>query len=110
MSDSPPIEIDVSEARRLRESSESPLFLDVREPFEVEIGHLGPDLHLPLGTLSSRWEEIPEGRLVIVYCHHGVRSLRAAQFLRAKGLEEVRSLAGGIEAWSLRIDPSISRY
>ena len=79
--------------------------------FENEklIADIGGDL-IPLPELERRWREIPtdEG-LVVVYCHHGVRSLHAAHFLLSKGLEAV-SLAGGIDAWSRQIDPKIPVY
>ena len=52
----------------------------------------------------------PPGALVVAYCHHGVRSLSAAAYLQAQGLSDVVSLAGGIDAWSLRVDPKVPRY
>jgi rhodanese-related sulfurtransferase len=52
----------------------------------------------------------PEGALVVVYCHHGVRSLRGAAVLAQAGHENVASLAGGIDDWSLTIDPTVPRY
>jgi rhodanese-related sulfurtransferase len=65
---------------------------------------------IPLRSLPERFAEIPRDRDVVLHCHHGVRSLTALQFLRAQGYERVTSLAGGIEAWSLEIDPSVPRY
>lgn len=98
-------------AERLR-SGEPTLLLDVREPWEHEIARLPGSVLLPLGELAERVEElaVDEGMLVVVYCHHGIRSLSGAAILRRAGIERAVSLAGGIEAWSQRIDPSIPRY
>jgi len=103
------IEIKVEEAWARR--SEADLwFLDVREPVEFDICHLSPDGLIPLGELATRWSEIPADKEIVVYCHHGMRSLSAAKYLRARGLVKARSLNGGIEEWSLRIDESVPRY
>jgi rhodanese-related sulfurtransferase len=83
--------------------------LDVRRDDERELVHLG-GIHIPLDQLEARFEEIPRDKLpVIVYCHHGVRSLYAVQFLKFHGLDAL-SLRGGIDAWSLEIDPNVPRY
>lgn len=86
------------------------LVLDVREPFEVEIGRIEGSLHIPLRELPDRWKDLPRDRPIIAQCHHGMRSQRATEFLRARGLPAVMNLAGGIDAWSDQIDPSIPRY
>ncbi len=84
-------------------------FLDVRRDGEREICSLG-GIHIPLDELQTRFEEIPRDKLpVIVYCHHGVRSLYATQFLKFNGYDAL-SLRGGTEAWSLEIDPNLPRY
>lgn len=84
-------------------------FLDVRRDDEVEISSLG-GIHIPLHELESRYQEIPRDKLpLIVYCHHGVRSLYATQFLKFNGFDAL-SLRGGIDAWSVEIDPNVPRY
>lgn len=95
--------------------AEEPLFLlDVREPFEFEIGAIAGSTLLPLGEIMRRSDELepPEEAVVITICHHGVRSLQAAGILMHQlGIEnEVLSLKGGIDAWSALIDPSVPRY
>jgi len=67
---------------------------------------------IPLGELTERVAEVdpPPGAAVVVYCHHGIRSLSGAAILEANGLPEAYSLAGGIEAWSTLIDPTVPRY
>jgi rhodanese-related sulfurtransferase len=84
-------------------------FLDVRREDEREAASLG-GMHIPLHELENRFEELPRDKKpIIVYCHHGVRSLYATQFLKYHGFD-VLSLAGGIDLWSREIDPSIPRY
>jgi len=110
MSDSLPSEINVAEAYGRRKSDPDTLFLDVREPSELALCHLEPDLHISIRSLADRWQEVPTDRPIIVYCHHGMRSLHATHLLRDRGISQVQSMAGGIEAWSLEIDPAIPRY
>ena len=97
-------------AARLR-SSEPTVVLDVREDWEREIGRLPGDIHIPMNDIPARSGEIPvpPGGTVVVYCHLGVRSLMVARFLEHSGLPAV-SLAGGIDAWSVEVDPSVPRY
>jgi len=86
--------------------------VDVRDPWERAIASLDDDQHIPLGELPERLDEIqaPDGALVVVYCHHGVRSLAAAEFLKQQGMKGIVSLAGGIDAWSQRVDPKVPTY
>jgi adenylyltransferase/sulfurtransferase len=105
-------EISVEDLSQRLERGERPLLVDVRQPWEHELSRLPDSLLLPLGELASRAAEIQPapGQLVVCYCHHGLRSLHAAEVLSRAGLSGVASLAGGIEAWSLQIDPSVPRY
>ena len=86
--------------------------LDVREPWENAHCQLPNSVLIPLGELTGRVSEVdpPPGAPVVVYCHHGIRSLSGAAILEANGFPEAYSLAGGIEAWSTLIDPSVPRY
>ena len=104
-------EISVDDLARKLERGEEPLLVDVRQPWEHELARLPGSLLLPLGELPSRTGEVQPGpgQLVVCYCHHGVRSLRAAEVLSGAGIPAV-SLAGGIDAWSQQIDPSLPRY
>jgi rhodanese-related sulfurtransferase len=105
-------EISVDDLSGRLERGERPLLVDVRQPWEYGLARLPGSLLLPLGELPSRTAEVrpAPGQLVVCYCHHGVRSLRAAEVLSGAGLAAVVSLAGGIDAWSLQIDPSVPRY
>lgn len=85
--------------------------LDVRTPEELEVAALpGPILNIPLDQLPERLGDLnPQGPIAVL-CHHGVRSERAARFLERNGFGDVSHLAGGIDAWSLEIDPAVPRY
>jgi adenylyltransferase/sulfurtransferase len=86
--------------------------LDVRQPQEHETARLLDSHLIPLDELFSRTNEIrpPDNALVVVYCHHGIRSLSGAAILEQCGFSNVVSLAGGIDAWSVHIDPAVPRY
>jgi rhodanese-related sulfurtransferase len=85
--------------------------LDVRQPEEHAYCHLPGSVLIPLGELMARVQEIEPGEsLVVVYCHHGVRSLSGAAILSQAGFPNVASLAGGIDRWSQVVDPGVPRY
>ncbi len=87
------------------------VLLDVRQPEEHAYCNLPGSVLIPLGELMGRVQEIEPGdALVVVYCHHGVRSLSGATILAQAGHENVASLAGGIDRWSLTVDPGLPRY
>jgi len=105
-------EIQPAELKRQLDAGESLVLVDVRNPEEHDYCRLPGSQLIPLAELPARVAEVqpPEGARVVVYCHHGVRSLRGAAILEQAGHEGAVSLAGGIDAWSLRIDPSVPRY
>jgi adenylyltransferase/sulfurtransferase len=86
--------------------------LDVRQPWEYATAALPDSQLVPLNELAARAQEVrpAEGALLVVYCHHGMRSLRAAMLLEGLGFTNVASLAGGIDAWSCEVDPGVPRY
>ena len=118
------LEISPVEAKALVEQArnapdEGPpaaLVVDVREPDEWRIARIEGAVLVPLGEIEERAEElsdehgIDETTPVVVYCHHGVRSLTATTFLQAKGIRGARSMAGGIDLWSVAIDSGVPRY
>jgi rhodanese-related sulfurtransferase len=107
-----PIEIQPYELSELRQSSESHRLVDCREDDEFYICKIDGAKLVPL----SQWAEIAMPQLpdrserIIIYCHHGVRSMRATQFLRQHGYSHVQSLHGGIDLWSEMIDQTVPRY
>jgi rhodanese-related sulfurtransferase len=106
-----PGEISSTELSSRLKRKDPILLLDVREPWEREIGHLPGDQHIPMNDIPARSGElaVPPGGILVVYCHLGVRSLMVAGFLEKSGIPAM-SLAGGIEAWSVEVDPSVARY
>jgi rhodanese-related sulfurtransferase len=98
------------EALRGRVAAGDPLaILDVREAWEHAICALPGARLIPIEELPFRADELDPARETVVYCHHGVRSAAAAQWLRQLGFPAV-SLRGGIDAWTLAVDPSLRRY
>lgn len=107
------IEVDAPALAALLESGPGSLrLIDCREEDEWLLCRIGGATLVPLSTFAesvSAWDNTAPAPLV-VYCHHGVRSLQAARYLRAKGFEKSFSLAGGIDAWSEEVDRSVPRY
>jgi len=95
-----------------RRAGEDLFLLDVREADEVETASIEGAHWIPLGSLEARIGELipAKDRPLVVYCHHGSRSEKAARLLRERGFSRAENLDGGIEAWSLTVDPSIPRY
>ena len=91
--------------------SEELVLLDVREPWEYQAARIEGASLMPMGDVPSRaFQELdPEARIIAI-CHHGVRSMNVAVWLRNQGFENAQSLRGGIDAWSADIDPTVPRY
>ena len=94
---------------QLQGNRSSYLILDVREPEELRIASIPGARHMPMNDIPKRLGEIPIDRPIAVLCHHGIRSAKITQFLDANGLNAF-NIAGGIDAWSERVDRSIPRY
>jgi rhodanese-related sulfurtransferase len=88
--------------------------LDVREHVEVQAASVKPAgfelVHIPMNEIPGRLGQLDPGRAVAVLCHHGNRSMRVAMFLQAQGFDTLANIAGGIDAWSQELDPSVPRY
>lgn len=87
-----------------------PLVLDVREPWEHEVCVIPDSQLLPMQQVPARWQELPADADIVVVCHHGMRSLQVAGFLKQSGLTRVYNLSGGIAAWAEQVDPDMPRY
>lgn len=104
------IEISPADAAQLLRQG-SARVIDVRESWEYSVTHVEGSLHMPMAQVPNRAPaELKLGERLVVLCHHGVRSLRVTEWLRKQGFAQAQSLAGGIEAWSLEIDPELPRY
>ena len=86
------------------------LLLDVREPEEAALCRLPNSILIPMNELPMRQNELPDGKEIVVYCHHGIRSQYCALYLADAGFEQTANLKGGIDAWAREIDPAIPRY
>ena len=85
--------------------------VDVRETHEFRQAHIEGTELIPMRTVAQALPSLEgEESPLIVFCHHGMRSLQAVQWLRQQGLENCASMQGGIDRWSLEIDPAIPRY
>jgi rhodanese-related sulfurtransferase len=102
--------VSVEQVNEMLKKGEDFLFVDVRNPDEYAICSIKGTKLIPLGELGHRLKEIPKDKLVVLHCHHGGRSTRAVNFLKSQGYTEVKNLEGGIDQWSLSIDPSVPQY
>jgi adenylyltransferase/sulfurtransferase len=104
------LQISAKEVNERIASGENLLLVDVREPWEYELCRIPNAKLIPLGTLPANLNALLDADDVICYCHHGMRSLDAAVWLRQQGVESAKSMAGGIERWSVEVDPQVPRY
>lgn len=104
--------ISARELQAMLGSSSPPRLLDVREPEEFEIASLPGALLLPLGQIPAQYSQLEQWKneTIVVYCHHGIRSLHAIHFLKQAGFVDLLNLSGGIDAWSVEVDPKTPRY
>jgi sulfur-carrier protein adenylyltransferase/sulfurtransferase len=102
-------EIQPEELKRRLDSGEDIFILDVREPHEYQISNIGGHL-IPLSDLTQRVDELDYDREIVVHCKGGTRSATAVELLRQAGFKHVSSLAGGILAWSNKVDPKVPKY
>ena len=91
-------------------AKKKPLILDVREQWEYDICHIENSTHIPMGKIANVEGELSINMKIIVVCHHGIRSRMVAKYLTSKGFSDVINLTGGIDAWSMNIDPSMPKY
>ena len=104
--------ITASELAGLLQLRDAPRLLDVREPEEFEIASLPGARLVPLGQIPASIEQIADWKdeAIVVYCHHGIRSMHAINFLTHAGFTNLANLSGGIDAWSREVDSSVPRY
>ena len=92
-------------------SGTHPVLLDVREPWEFATAKIEGSISMPMGDIPSRaHQELDPEVYIVTICHHGMRSLNVALWLRQQGFEQVQSLRGGVDAWSSDVDPTVPRY
>ena len=108
-----PIETTPQDIQRRLAAGEKLLLIDVREPDEFQAARISGAELIPMRTIPAqlqRLEAASDDATLIVYCHHGIRSLNVVNWLREQGVPGCQSMAGGIDRWSLEIDPAVPRY
>jgi rhodanese-related sulfurtransferase len=109
----PSLEVDPMEVKRRIDSGEKLHLIDVREPHEFALAKIEGATLIPMRAVPGELQDLEaraDEAALIVYCHHGVRSLNVVNWLREQGIEACQSMSGGIDEWSLRIDPAVPRY
>ncbi len=104
------LQIEPREFKQRLDRGDEFLLVDVREPWEHELCRIEGAKLIPLGAIPARLALFEQAEHVVLYCHHGMRSLDAVAWLRAQGIEGARSLSGGVDRWATEIDPRIPRY
>jgi rhodanese-related sulfurtransferase len=98
------------ELKSLLDTGAKPVLLDVRQPEEVKAASIAGALCIPMNEVPFRLDELDTGKEYVVFCHHGMRSQQVAQLLKMRGYKKVKNLTGGIDAWSMTVDPKTPRY
>lgn len=106
-------EISPAEVKQMLDAGGAVALVDVREPREHDLCSIAGAELMPMAEVPQRLSELDalaEDKLVVVYCHHGVRSLNVVNWLRKQGVQNCQSMRGGIDAWSRQIDASVPTY
>lgn len=104
------LEIVPREVKQKLDRGEKLILVDVREPHEHAICHIEGATLISMGTIPANLQRLDTDEDVICFCHHGMRSLDVASWLRAQGVQSAKSMAGGIDRWSVEVDPKVPRY
>lgn len=106
-----PIEITPDEVAAFLKGEMPLRLIDIREPEEHAVCHIEGAALIPMQSIPRHVNELDHSDTrIVVFCHHGVRSLSVVHWLRRQGIENCQSMAGGIDLWSLAIDPTVPRY
>jgi len=108
-----PMEVSPQEVKRRLDSGEKLLLIDVREPEEFQMARIAGAELIPMRSIPAALQQVEakaDAGALIVFCHHGVRSLQVVNWLREQGVAECQSMSGGIDLWSALVDPSVGRY
>ena len=107
------MEVTVEDVKRRLDAGEKLALIDVREPFEHRVAQIEGAELVPMQTVPEQLPALQDKAVeapLIVFCHHGVRSLNVVNWLRRHGIENCWSMSGGIDLWSIAIDPAVPRY
>ncbi len=104
------MEIDPKSVKEMLDRGALALFVDVREPWEHETCHIEGATLIPLRQIPADLARFQNAKQIVLFCHHGTRSMNAVRWLRSQGIANALSMAGGIDRWSVEIDPQVPRY
>lgn len=104
------LEISPREVKQRLDRREKLFLVDVREPHEHAICRIEGAVLMPMGTIPANLQKLDLDEDIVCFCHHGMRSLDVANWLRAQGVKSAKSMAGGIDHWSIEVDPKVPRY
>ena len=104
------LEILPRDVKQRLDRGEKLLLVDVREPHEHALCQIEGAVLIPMGSIPTNLQRLDTDEDVICFCHHGMRSMDVANWLRAQGVKSARSMSGGIDRWSVEIDPGVPRY
>ncbi|MDA0738049.1 MAG: rhodanese-like domain-containing protein [Nitrospirae bacterium] len=102
--------ISVKDLKDRLDKGDKIFLLDVREPHEYSMAKIEGSVLIPLGTLPTALDQLNTDDEIVALCHRGMRSADAVGFLLQQGFSNVKNLVGGIDAWSIEIDPEVPRY
>lgn len=108
-----PLELSPQELRSVLEKGEKVALIDVREPQEYAVARIEEFQLMPMQTVPAQLQKLQTlsaEKPIAILCHHGVRSLNVAMWLRQQGIANCFSVSGGIDRWSQEIDPGVPRY
>ena len=108
-----PFETTANDVKRRLDAGEALQLIDVREPFEHQIASIANSELIPMITVPAALQQIErksDSGVLVVFCHHGMRSLSVVNWLRQQGVTECQSMSGGIDRWSTDVDPAVPRY
>jgi rhodanese-related sulfurtransferase len=104
------IEVTPREVSARLERGDKFLLVDVREKWEHDASHIEGAVLIPLREIPENLQHLAAARQIVTFCHHGIRSLDAAAWLRSQGIEGAQSMSGGIDRWTTEVDPLVPRY
>jgi adenylyltransferase/sulfurtransferase len=104
------MEVAPGDVKDMLARGEKLFLVDVREKWEYDTTHIEGSVLIPLREIPANLARLEAASELVLFCHHGMRSLDAAAWLRSQGVEGARSMAGGIDRWSAEIDPNVPRY
>ncbi|WP_239349991.1 rhodanese-like domain-containing protein [Snodgrassella communis] len=102
--------LSATQLQQWQQQNQNFILLDVREDNEVQYAAIPGHHHIPMNMIPLRQNELPDDKPIVLYCHHGMRSMQVALYLQETGFDNLYNLHGGIDAWSREVDASVPTY